>query len=421
MAPIRPNPTLSNDLISEILVRVPVKSLLQFQLVSKTWLSLIKDPSFVKAQLRRAIATETDESLIMTRYTYMTDTENATLKFSVLDVDSRQIVSDLKYPYTQGESQQVAPAFRIVGSVNGIVCVVFHHNLSEHSFYLWNPATGQSRAVPACALRTSRALGFGYDPVDNDYKIVSVVSRPSLPTEVYSANRNVWRKVPSEDFMFGINGGFILGYFDVSVNGFLFGVEEDAMIVFDLNTEVLNCAIKLPPAIASAIEAADAGLAVIAAVGGHDALISYAARPKTRIIEYNKSIAVITLWANALNDDWTDHKRFNKAINLWKLEDDSCLRGDGVEASWTLMFSIDLPMRPAHLLNGYYSNGDLVLLVANVDDRWIWCNASKKEAKIVRVDMVDHCHTHYLYRYTESLVSLSGFKQISWNRGYGDN
>ncbi|XP_063943455.1 F-box/kelch-repeat protein At3g06240-like [Daucus carota subsp. sativus] len=407
MAPIRPNPTLSNDLISEILVRVPVKSLLQFQLVSKTWLFLIKDRSFVKAQLRRAIATETDETLIMTRYTYMTDTENATLKFSVLDVDSRQIVADLKYPYTQGESRQVAPASAIIGSVNGIVCVIFHKNLSEHSFYLWNPATRQSRAVPGCALSTSRAMGFGYDPVDDDYKIVSVVSGPSLPTEVYSAKRNVWRKVPNEDFMIGINDGFIQGYFNVSVNGFLFDVEEDGMMVFDLNTEVLNCAIKLPPAVAAAIAAADA-----AAV---NVLISYAARPKTRIIEYNKSIAVITLWANALYDDWTDHRRFNKAINMWKLEDDSCLRGGGVEASWTLMFSIDLPTRPAHLFDGYFSNGDLVLLIAYDDYRWIWCNASKKEAKVVRVDMADHRYTHYLHRYTESLVSLAGFKQIGWN------
>ncbi|XP_063943380.1 putative F-box protein At4g21240 [Daucus carota subsp. sativus] len=419
MAPIRPNPTLSDDLISEILVRVPVKSLLQFQLVSKTWLSLIKDPALVKAQLRRAIATETDQTLIMTRETYLTDTENATLQFSVFDVDSRQIVADLKYPYTQGESEQVGPAFTLVGSVNGIVCVVFHHNLSEHSFYLWNPATRQSRVVPACALSTSRAMGFGYDPVDDDYKIVSVVSGPSLPTEVYSANRNVWRKVPDEDYKIVMSGIDFLGNFNVCVNGLLFGVKKDALMVFDLNTEVLNCAIKLPRDVAAAIVAARAVTA--AAVGGLNIVNSYEAHPKTHIIEYNKSVAVIMLWANALNDDRTG-QGFNKAINMWKLEDDSCLRGGGVEASWTLMFSIDLAM-PTELFNGYFSNGDLLLLIGYEDYRWISCNARKKEARIARVYILeDHRYTRYLYRYTESLVSLAGFKlQISWNRGYGDN
>nr|XP_017229266.1 PREDICTED: uncharacterized protein LOC108204378 [Daucus carota subsp. sativus] len=125
--------------------------------------------------------------------------------------------------------------------------------------------------------------------------------------------------------------------------------------------------------------------------------------------------------AVTLNGDRTGG-RLNKKINMWMLDDDACLKGGGVEASWTIMFSIDLAM-PAVLYNGYFSNGELLLLIRNHDDcMWISCDADKKEAKIARVEMADHHYTHRLARYTESMVSLPGFKQIKdWNGGDDDN
>ncbi|XP_063943441.1 F-box protein CPR1-like [Daucus carota subsp. sativus] len=294
MEPIRSNPTLCDDLISEILVRVPVKSLIQFQLVSKTWLSLIKDPVFVKAQLRRAIRSGTDETLMLVRYSCSTSTESAKLKLSLFDVDSRQIVSETRYPYSQGESRSV-PRLTLVGSANGIVCLVlFETSRLINRFFLWNPATRQSlRVVPGRGLSKPRALGFGYDPVDGDYKIVRVVSGPCLPTEVFSANRNVWREVP--DPIDSPDHDFLSGHFHVCVNGFLCGIDKGVgMMVFDLNKEVMNCAIKLPVVAAGGI----------GVVGDNDDDYDeeyYDAQPETHIIELDKSIAVITLWADALN------------------------------------------------------------------------------------------------------------------------
>ena len=415
MKPIRPNPTLSNDLISEILVRVPVKSLIQCQLVSKTWLSLIKNPVFIKAQLRRAIRSGSDETLMIVRYSCSTSTESAKLKLSLFDVDSKQIVSEIKYPYSQGESRSLPP-LTVVGSANGIVCVVLHETSRMDRFFLWNPATRQSSSViPGRGLSTSRAIGFGYDPVDGDYKIVVVVSGPSLPAEVYSANRNVWRKVPDP-----IDGpdDFFLWHFHVCVNGFLCGIEKGVMMVFDLNKEVMNCAIKLPIVAAGGV-----------GVNGDDDEDDfdeefYDAQPETRIIEFDKSIAVITLWADASDDDRNGWRYLDKKINMWRLDDDACLKGGGVEASWTIMFCIDLEMSGI-LLNGYFSNGELLLLIRDdADDHhmWISCDADKKEAKIARVEMAGHHYTHRVERYTESLVSLPGFEQIKdWNGRDDDN
>ncbi|KAK1362861.1 hypothetical protein POM88_038422 [Heracleum sosnowskyi] len=61
--------------------------------------------------------------------------------------------------------------------------------------YLWNPATERFKLIPGHSLHgdnsTQVALGFGFDRLDYDLKVVRVVSR-SVPAEVYSATRNSW-------------------------------------------------------------------------------------------------------------------------------------------------------------------------------------------------------------------------------------
>lgn len=107
--------------------------------------------------------------------------------------------------------------------------------LVRRSMYLWNPAIRQSKRIP---LSNDGALGFGYDPIDDDYKVVRIVQRSSA--EVYSANKNVWRKLPDPTDL-PLNNAF-----DVCLNGYLFAIGNYGMMTFDLNKEVLKCNIKLP-------------------------------------------------------------------------------------------------------------------------------------------------------------------------------
>ncbi|XP_017256543.1 uncharacterized protein LOC108226103 [Daucus carota subsp. sativus] len=333
------------------------------------------NPSFVKSQLRRATESfETNQTLIVKRFD---ENEENDSPISLLSIDFRQIVADLKFPYSRGEFES-APDFILVGSANGIVCVAVAASEThpEHYWlfsplarrrtntYLWNPATRQSKVIPPYSFSfdiTREALGFGYDPIDGDFKVVRVVANP-FSAEVYSANRNAWRKVPNPiDFPWNDD-------FHVCLNGLLCCTGMYGMMAFDLNNEVLNCAIKLP-------------------------VFSYEAR----IIECNKAIAVAIAMENGLD----------AKINMWTLDDDACLRAGGVVASWTLMLSVDLDLIE-HPVYGYFGNGELLLIID--DDAWILYNANKKEAIIVPVS-VDVCQ---IYKYTESLVSIAGFKQVNW-------
>ena len=427
MAPVRPNPTLSSDLLTEILKRLPVKPLVQYQLVSKTWLSLIKDPAFAEAQLRHAISTGTDETLIITRYLYLSG--DHLQKFSLFNVDSCELMRDVKNPCSRKTPQVSDRYFRLVGSANGIVCVANYDFDVEEFFdpvFLWNPAIRKIKFLPPLPVGELNDLGFGYDPVARDYKVVSVVRKPFYSVEVYSANSNVWRKVACP-IPTAVMDRFC-STFHVCVNGFLCGAGDfSMMVVFDLNREVMNYSIKLP--VDGGRDDGDDDDDDDDDVDDYDDEYgsdydsdgSYEAEANTRIIEINKSVGVIVLWANALDYEMSDW-RWNKKVKLWKLDDEACLRGGGDEASWTLMFSLKFD-RPALLRNGYFSNGNLLLSVQSDNNMWISCDVDKKDAEIVPLsdEMADCCYCYDMCKYTESLVSLAGFKQISWNAGEDDN
>ena len=70
--------TISNDLIYEILRRVPVKHLLRCRCVSKGWCSLIDSPEFVKIHMHENIHAVKNGGLIISqpKKLYLADYES---------------------------------------------------------------------------------------------------------------------------------------------------------------------------------------------------------------------------------------------------------------------------------------------------------------------------------------------------------
>uniref|UniRef100_A0A2N9J528 F-box associated domain-containing protein n=1 Tax=Fagus sylvatica TaxID=28930 RepID=A0A2N9J528_FAGSY len=70
---------------------------------------------------------------------------------------------------------------RLVGSVNGLVCL---HDTHWHHVLIWNPATGETKVLPGNRLDYipidycfgSTDVGFGFDAKTNDYKVIIVAT-----------------------------------------------------------------------------------------------------------------------------------------------------------------------------------------------------------------------------------------------------
>ncbi|KAK1383808.1 hypothetical protein POM88_021543 [Heracleum sosnowskyi] len=97
--------------------------------------------------------------------------------------------------------------------------------------------------------------------------------------------------------------------FEICVNGFLWCIESYGMrMALDLNKEVFTCGVQIPEKSSKSFN--------------------------NRITDFNDCIDVIT-------NNHKENKR-NSIFNLWMLDGEACLRGAGVEATWTLRLTIDV-------------------------------------------------------------------------------
>ena len=186
-----------DDLIIQILLRLPVKSLLRFRCVSKSWLSLISDPQFAASHLELAAAPTHRLMLI----------HDSTLRASFVDLDA---------PLHDGDScassdpikldfRRPDPPIhiRIMGSCRGLLLLLFDFS----DIYVWNPCTGVHKQLPlspiaaiAKDIRGGFFFGFGYDPSKDDYLVVLGSNESSAAGGVthfdfLSLRANSWKRI----------------------------------------------------------------------------------------------------------------------------------------------------------------------------------------------------------------------------------
>lgn len=157
-------PDFDDDIIAEILLRLPANSLLRFRCVCKSWLALISAPSFVKNHLSR-VNTKHFNLLVGTW-----PSQASVLK----DDDGDIAITVLDYPVTSwSQCPSLYPI--IYGSCNGLMCIEFEYG----NLILWNPCTRDFKQLPEPELDCREygetfiyLAGFGYDSTIADYKVI---------------------------------------------------------------------------------------------------------------------------------------------------------------------------------------------------------------------------------------------------------
>ncbi|XP_042507336.1 F-box protein CPR1-like [Macadamia integrifolia] len=200
-----PIKNLPEALITDILSRLPVKSLLRFRCVCKTWCALIDDPAFVKDHLNQSLASNSNLRLIFREY-YLFSAD--------LDAGEQQVAVKLDHPLKSPNF-----ATEVVGSCNGLLCI----SNSEEEIFLWNPSIRRHHKLPITPIEYPERFdcprlivyGLGYDPTTDDYKLVRIVQfygddEYSCDSEVkvYSLRTNSWRRIRDVPYHLSYKRGF---------------------------------------------------------------------------------------------------------------------------------------------------------------------------------------------------------------------
>lgn len=195
-------PYLPPELISDILLRLPVKGLVRFSSVSKLRHGVIRSKDFIKEHHQRAINSNKD-CILLSRVDDQFD--SLALSTGTLNADKQPI----KHPfYSVEERKRLSLRSRMVASCNGLILVEVatqRHCLTmgKRYLFLWNPMIAKHRKIPyeasklAPGLTQSYGLGYHYD--DDDLKVLTLTksSGPNLSTElkIYSLASDTWKRV----------------------------------------------------------------------------------------------------------------------------------------------------------------------------------------------------------------------------------
>ncbi|KAL2935921.1 PHD finger protein ALFIN-LIKE 5 [Bienertia sinuspersici] len=152
----------------EVLSRLPVRDLLNYRCVCKTWRSLIDDLKFVSIHLKK----------------YKNNSEESHLL--VMSRSPRSSIGNEQVLVRRGDTfrkvQQVQNSYAFdtwICYVNGVI-LVKRGGFRCLEVVLWNPSIARSLSIPKSMLKAMKdatyvELGLGYEFNSNDYKVVAII------------------------------------------------------------------------------------------------------------------------------------------------------------------------------------------------------------------------------------------------------
>ncbi|KAL0008037.1 hypothetical protein SO802_009539 [Lithocarpus litseifolius] len=184
---LRKNIVPDDIVLNNILTRVPVKSLMRFRCVCKSWDSSITTPNFIS--------------------THLNNNKNRGPHHD--NNASGYVIHVPWHPFSSNRLTGIPSDFglvKIVGSCNGLLRLTgFNPSNYKYScpypsinIYLWNPCIRKFKKLPDTCLGQLRCvkLGFAYHSENNDYEVVRISLSPlsEHEIEVYTLSSDSWRR-----------------------------------------------------------------------------------------------------------------------------------------------------------------------------------------------------------------------------------
>ncbi|KAL6996966.1 hypothetical protein U1Q18_007089 [Sarracenia purpurea var. burkii] len=366
------------DALIQILVRLPVKSLLRFKCVCHHWYALIQNPSFVHYHLQyqkrnnkgRLLLQHFSKETKQYRYSLFPD-ETLAHKSSYHEID--------RLP--TGPSRFFA---HLVGPCNGLFCLSTPEN-RENRVILWNPSIREFRFLPVPHFNLPfyhlvNNLGFGLDPLTGNYKVLIFYPRPTgLEAMVHTIGTDTWRYLESVPNSKSVLHKYSHSAGNTYLDGVFYWWVENAVVAFDMMKEVFR-EISGP------------------VIPESDMNESYSC-----LTLYNDHVAlqILGVWLRSLGGSTRSH-----CIGLWVMEE---------EGRWIKQFIVGVGplLRVVWLLNPW-RNGDLLFTTCDtsqtegtLNDQLVLCNPRTQKMTELGPKEIGGLRCQTLVYY-ESLVSVGG-------------
>ncbi|KAK9938457.1 hypothetical protein M0R45_015191 [Rubus argutus] len=286
------------------------------------------------------------------------------------------------------------PRLDVIGTCNGLICISSQYARKDVTI-LWNPCIRKFANLSRRRSTTSEIVyevkfAFGYDARTNDYKVLKFTNfifgfNLTNKVEVYSLARGCWRSLSaavvadlaSTGFMGVRNRVFLNGSLHWFENGAIWGFES-FIVLFDMFSEEF-LKMLVPPALA---KERDPNVGI-------------------DISRHGESLAIVKIASS--EDD-------NAIIHMWVMKE------YGVTESWTELFTIRVEGYPRNFLKPYFfkpfglRSGEIVLDV--VGRGLLSVNPKSNQVKQIGLDGVD-CY-NFVDSFVESLVLLGQANAISY-------
>ncbi|KAK8961526.1 putative F-box protein [Platanthera guangdongensis] len=225
---------IPGDIVSEILLWLPARSLGKFRCVSKSWLSITSNTAFVQANAQRNRIT--GHSLII----------GSTMQSKRIWLASAEAISESSIRLHEYHPLKSIPEYSFAqASCDGLVCL--YHKICS---CVINPLTGQSIPLPRDSVKLDCNLGFYFHRSTSKYRLLRFTDTMH-ESEVLVVGERYWRRIPGNPPAFfycpyplDLNGK--LYWLAHSRNENQFEVPPDTVVIFDEEKEVYSV-ISPPP------------------------------------------------------------------------------------------------------------------------------------------------------------------------------